>query len=405
MSGVSSVVHLNVVDFLASVAVAKDRSLKDKAFVVAGSSSSRSVVLDLSRRAREEGLTEGMLLSAAQRRVPGILALPADETACALAEAEMRRISARYAPAVECSGGGHLYLDLAGTRRLFGPHVDCAARIRNEIVEALRIEPTVAVAPNKLVAKVGTRSVRPAGMTCIRPGEEASFLAPQDARLLPGVGPAVARVLSVAAFTEIGEIAALSDADARALFGPRGRSLRDAARGIDAAPVVSGALQERIVRRRLDFPCDVLDAAVIREALATLVEDAGLELRLAKLAAALLKLSVSYADGVRCESEERLRRALYLDAELIDAACRALARAGNRRVRVRALSLGLAALRPLSKQVDLFVPEEARRVERLQDSVDRTRTRFGPAALVRASALAASRSVGLPLRAAALRAR
>jgi hypothetical protein len=106
MSGVSSVVHLNVVDFLASVAVAKDRSLKDKAFVVAGSSSSRSVVLDLSRRAREEGLTEGMLLSAAQRRVPGILALPADETACALAEAEMRRISARYAPAVEAPAAG-----------------------------------------------------------------------------------------------------------------------------------------------------------------------------------------------------------------------------------------------------------------------------------------------------------
>ncbi|GAB1484121.1 hypothetical protein MASR2M78_29380 [Treponema sp.] len=228
--------HLNVIDFPASVALAQDRSLADKAFVIAGSSSARSIVLDVSRRAREEGLSVGMSLSAAERRIRGLLVLQSDALSYAKANEEMEKIVSCYAPLVQNDSGGHLFLDLAGTGRLFGPHVDCAVRIRNEIVQKIGIEPTVAVARNKLVAKVGTRSIRPDGITCIREGDEASFLAPQDALLLPGIGPAMARILSIAAFTEIGDIASLSDEEARALFGPRGRALRDAARGIDESP-------------------------------------------------------------------------------------------------------------------------------------------------------------------------
>ena len=72
----STVVHLNVADFQAAVAVAGDRSLAGRPFVLAGAQGTgRAVVLGLSPLARAEGLAVGMPLSAAERRVRGLMGL------------------------------------------------------------------------------------------------------------------------------------------------------------------------------------------------------------------------------------------------------------------------------------------------------------------------------------------
>jgi DNA polymerase-4 len=384
----SSVVHLNVMDFAAALAAVRDRGLVDKAFVIAGSAGGRALVLGLSRRAREEGLEAGMGLAEAGRRSPGLIAVPPDPAAEARAGSEMERLAARYAPLVQNDLGGHLYLDLAGTRRLFGPPIDCAVRIRNEIVEALGIEPTVAIARNKLVAKVATRSIRPSGIACIREGDEASFLAPQDALLLPGMGPSIARLLSVTGIREIGDLAVLSDEEALSIFGRRGLTLRAAALGLDESPVAADSLSERLVERRLEFAHDILEAPLIRAALISLVEDAGLELRASLLTARRLRLELRYADGAWGRAEERSRGPLVLDSELIAAADRAFARAATRRVRLRAIFLELADLAPARREPDLFIPEGPSRLERLQAAADASRARFGAAAITRASAVA-----------------
>jgi DNA polymerase-4 len=387
------VVHLNVIDFAAALAAVRDHCLADRAFVIAGSGAygaagGRAVVLGLSSRAREEGLAAGMSLAEARRRVVDLVVVPPDPAACARACEEMDRLAARYSPLVQNDSGGHLYLDLAGTSRLFGPHIDCAVHLRNEIVETLGIEPTVAIARNKLVAKVATRSIRPSGIAGIRPGDEASFLAPQDALLLPGVGPSIARLLSVTGIREIGELAALSKAELLSLFGRRGLELRDAALGLDESPVAPGALSERLVDRRLEFVEDMLEAPLVRGALISLVEDAGLELRKSLLAASRLRIALRFADGVLSRAEERSRAPLVLDAELIAAADRAFARAATRRVRLRAIELELAGLAPARREPDLFIPEGPTRLERLQEAVDASRKRFGPASVTRASAIA-----------------
>jgi DNA polymerase IV len=383
----ASVVHLNVIDFAAALAAVRDHSLADRVFVIAAAVGGRALVLGLSRRAREEGLESGMGLAEARRRAPRLVVVPPDPGLAARASEEMERVAARYSPLVQNDSGGHLYLDLAGTTRLFGPHIDCAVRLRNEIVEALGIEPTVAIARNKLVAKVATRSIRPSGIACVRPGDEASFLSPQDALLLPGMGPSIARLASVTGIREIGDLAALSDEEALSIFGRRGPALRDAALGLDESAVAPVALSERLVDRSLEFAEDVLEAPLVRAALISLVEDAGLELRASLLAARRLRLALRYADGVWCRAEERSRAPIVLDAELIAAADRAFARAATRRVRLRAVLLELADLAPARREPDLFIPEGPSRLERLQQAVDASRARFGPVAVTRASAV------------------
>jgi DNA polymerase-4 len=132
----------------------------------------------------------------------------------------------------------------------------------------------------------------------------------------------------------------------------------------------------------------MLEAPLIRGALISLVEDAGLELRKSLLAASRLRIALRFADGVLSGAQERSRAPLVLDAELIAAADRAFARAATRRVRLRAIELELAELTPARREPDLFIPEGPTRLERLQEAVDASRKRFGPASVTRASAIA-----------------
>jgi DNA polymerase IV len=75
---------------------------------------------------------------------------------------------------------------------------------------------------------------KPAGLTVVRPGREAEFLAPFPIRVLPGIGPRAEERLLAAGIETIGRLAALDD-DVLGVLAPGkvGRLLRDRARGID----------------------------------------------------------------------------------------------------------------------------------------------------------------------------
>ena len=379
----ASVLHVNVVGFMAAVEALADPGRRDRAFVVGSPGASRAVVLDASRNALKEGIAIGMRLDTARERVRGLEVLRPSVDAYRRANALLEKVCVRYSPRVENDSGGHFFIDLEGTRRLFGEYIDSAAKIKNEIRATAGLEPTVGLASNKLVAKVGTRSLRPDGLALIREGDEASFLAPQDVELLPGVGPKILRILRAVGMREIGDLAGTGEEECRALFGTGGPALRDGARGLDFREVADGSLTSRAIARELRFESDILDAFEIRAGLLRLVEEAGLELRQESFVAGRLSLRVTYTDGFESFASKVSERPLRAEAELIAAADGLLAAAGERRVRVRALRLALSSLAPASLQLDLFAPPEPSKVDRLQRAVDAARLRFGAANLGR----------------------
>jgi DNA polymerase-4 len=90
--GERSVVHLNVIGFKAAVAAARDKTLRGRPFVVAGSSGGRALALDCSPEAVQEGGLPGTSLAAAERAVKGLVCLPPDPPAySAMNRACMRR--------------------------------------------------------------------------------------------------------------------------------------------------------------------------------------------------------------------------------------------------------------------------------------------------------------------------
>ncbi|HZJ88745.1 MAG TPA: DNA polymerase, partial [Sphaerochaeta sp.] len=160
----SAIIHVNIIDYAATLAQARDRSLAKSPFVIAMPHTRTPVVLSPSRLARSEGISRGMSVAHAQRRVPQLTVLHPDPHLIADADRTLSSVINSYSPAVYTEGGGHLYLDMRGTARLFGSPVTSALRLQQQIRHTLGCAAAVAVGPNKLVAKIATRTIRPTGL-------------------------------------------------------------------------------------------------------------------------------------------------------------------------------------------------------------------------------------------------
>ena len=166
-----TILHINAVGLMAAIAELKDGSLRRRPFVVANQGLSRAVVLDLSPQAHREGIRRGMLLSLAQRSLPGLKVVEPDSRRCAEADELMWKMALGLTPLVEKCGRGHLFLDLAGTGRMSGPPQDASMRLRREIIAREGISPTIALASTKTSTKVATRVFRPGGFVALRSEE------------------------------------------------------------------------------------------------------------------------------------------------------------------------------------------------------------------------------------------
>ncbi|HLK45543.1 MAG TPA: DNA polymerase IV, partial [Acidimicrobiales bacterium] len=134
-----------------------------------------------------------------------------------------------------------------------------AEAVRAVVRARTRLSCSIGVATSKVVAKVASDRRKPGGLTAVRPGREAAFLAPFPVRLLPGVGPRGEERLSALGIETIGQLAAVGDAElAGVLRGKVGRDLRDRARGIDRRPLEVST--ERIsISQEETFARDVVD--------------------------------------------------------------------------------------------------------------------------------------------------
>ena len=389
---IKAITHLNIIGFKAVVAGVKDKSLRNRPYVIAGAAKGRSLTLDCSQEAVRQGVTPGMTLAAAQRRIRDLIVMPPDIGACELMNKELEKVTARYAPLWENDRAGNLYLDITGTANIFGRPADCSNRILKDILEKVDIRPAAAVACNKLVSKVATRSIRPTGLIQIHSGTEAEFLKYQDVRLLPGMGAKLLKTAAVTGIREIGEIAALTEAQAISLFGKHGLMLRNMALGIDNSPVCgcgSEAGKKRIIRQA-DFNEDVIEDIAIQGAIFSLAEHGGLEMRRCKLGASVIQLTVIYADGIKAQGYQKRPRLFVLDSEIGTAAYRIFKKTAIRRIRIRSLGLSLEGLMHPGYEPDLFEPETETKNLKLQEAVDRIQNRYGAEKITRGLVLAAS---------------
>lgn len=375
-----SILHFNVADFAVAVERVVDSGLKGKPVIIAPLAASRAVVYDMSEEAYQSGVRKGMVLNQATRfcRSAKILQ-PRPELYRRAMNSFLKRVQ-QYSPIVEHGlGDGHLFVDVTGTHRLFGPAPDVGLRVRREVRNGLGINPIWTLATNKLVAKVSSRLVKPVGEYIVEPGDEQEFLAPLAVSLLPGLHIKELQRLREFHIVTIGQLADLSQRQLMVPFGTRSEYLHKASHGDDSTLVMAGAQQSAPVDYEHTFGTDTNDQQEVEGVVSNLVSKAGSELRSRRQATRRVGVWIRYSDGGHVVRQASSKQGTVSDFALRRLAMVALERAWIRRTRVRGVRLVCDRLHRQSPQLSLF-PEagvKEQRQGKLLSAMDAIRSRFG----------------------------
>lgn len=349
--------------------------------VIIGGSGPRQVVSTASYEARKFGVHSAMPGVRAKQLCPqGIFVVPRMEVYAAVS-AQVRAVFDRFTDQVEPLSLDEAFLDVTGSRALFGDGATIAARIKREVKVATALTVSVGVATSKYVAKVASDLQKPDGLVVVSPGREREFLAPLPVSRLWGVGPTTQRQLEHAGMRRIADVQSRSEAQLVAALGDSlGPHLFVLANGLDPREVESDRAA-RSIGHELTFVTDLRDREAVSAVLLQLAQQVGRRLRQARVRGTVVRLKLRYPDFTTLVRQRKVAASAD-DLVLHHTAVELLDAAWDRRSGVRLLGVTAAGLVDESKPVQggLFAPAVPKR-DKLLKAMDRIRDRYGEGAV------------------------
>jgi DNA polymerase-4 len=271
------IAHLDMDAFYASVELLRYPELTGLAVVIGGGSRSaprdvtdpasgevrreftrlrdyvgRGVATTATYAARELGVHSAMGLMKAAKLAPDAILLPTDFDAYRRVSRAFKHAVAEIAPRLEDHGIDEIYIDLSGVAlpeheglaeeptEAWWRARDVARAIKQAVRNATSLSCSIAVAPNKLLAKIASELDKPDGLTMLAADEIPKRIWPLPARRINGIGPKTAQALDALGVRTIGELAHADRGWLIAQFGEaRGRWMHEAANGRDDRDVVT----------------------------------------------------------------------------------------------------------------------------------------------------------------------
>lgn len=381
-----AILHLDLDAFFASVESLRNPSLKGKPLIVGGYSG-RGVVASCSYEARRFGVRSAMPVRTALRLCPDAIVVRGDMEAYSRYSKMVTEIIAEQAPLFEKASIDEFYADLSGMDRYFG----CwrwAVELRQRILRESGLPISMALAVNKLVAKIGAGEAKPNGEQLIEAGAEREYIAPLPVQKLPAVGEATARKLNLMGVRTIETLRRIPPRLLEREFGQHGTLLWKRANAEDDSPVVPYHDQKSVSTERT-FQQDTADMGWLRDQLTSMVMELGYELRQKQQLTSCITLKLRYAD-FNTFTRQRAIPYTVSDQFLMGVAHDLFAQLYERRQRIRLLGVRFSGLTHGRPQLNLFdnTPEDAR----LLGALDKIRTRFGSGAITRACTMHTQRT-------------
>jgi DNA polymerase IV len=341
------VAHLDLDAFFAAVEELEDPSLRRRPLVVGGDPKGRGVVATANYAARTFGIRSAMSCAEAFRRCPHAVFVRPRHSLYRQYSQSVWSAVREVVPTVEQTGIDEGYLDLGEIAPDFLAARKLAEAVQAAVRGATSLSCSLGVATCKVVAKVASDRRKPGGLTVVPSGREASFLAPFDVRLLPGIGPRSENRLREAGIATIGTLAALDDAALRRLLpGKVGRLLRDRALGIDPRGLET-QVERASISTEETFERDIADRDQLHAELRRMAERLGDHLTRTNQAARTVTTKVRYPDFSIRSRSSTVAAGIDDGAAIGDIACALLDRAlADRPGPLRLVGVGLSNLEP-----------------------------------------------------------
>ena len=376
-----TILHVDLDAFFAAVEQRDRPELRGKPVIVGGGGPrDRGVVSTASYEARAFGVRSAMPLRTAGALCPHGIFLPVDGAKYQAVSREVMAVLRRFTPLVEPISIDEAFLDVTGSRVLFGDGEQIGRQLKDEVRSAVDLTISVGVATTKLVAKIASDLRKPDGLVVVEPGTEAEFLAPLEIGRLWGVGAKSAEVLRDYGVRTIGDLAGLPEDLLVRRFGKHGAALGERARGLDADPV-GGRDPAKSVGHEHTFDVDTSDPEVIERTLLGMSEGVAGRLRDSGVKATTITVKIRDTTFRTITRQRTLADPTDLTEPIFRTALE-LAKPEVRGVRIRLLGVTASGLGE-REQLALFGLEDPRR-RRAVEAADAVRHRFGERAITRA---------------------
>jgi DNA polymerase IV len=396
MTALRAILHVDMDAFYASVEQRDDPRLRGQPVIVGGTSN-RGVVAAASYEVRKFGVRSAMPIREALRRCPHAVCVKPRMAVYRDVSHQVFAVFHEYTPIVEGLSLDEAFLDVTASLALKGDAVTIARGIKAQIRARTQLTASVGVAPNKLVAKIGSDLNKPDGLTLVNADNLRSVLDPLSVRRLPGLGRKLGERVEAAGLLTFEQLRTAPDAVLWPIFGRDSQRMRERASGIDDRPVMS-EWDEKSISAEETFFTDLADPARMRAEVLRLADRASQRMRAQNLAAGCVQVKIRRADFTTFTRQKRFEPSTTDSRTIANIAADLLtAWLGEQpRAKVRLLGVGVNHLHA-ADQMDLFASPGAAAAgaaptaSALDSTVDLIRERFGNLAVRRGSALPVAR--------------
>ena len=369
------ILHIDMDAFFISVEERDNSSLRGRSAAVCGSLS-RSVVTSANYEARPYGIRAGMSVQEAKRRCPQLILVEGNHSKYTETAARIFSILKEYTPLVEVASIDEAYLDITQSVLLFQSPLLIGQSIKDKILENEELTCSIGVAPNKLLAKLGSRLKKPDGLVVIRKEEVEETLKELPVSKLHGIGPKLGDALNSFGIFTCGQLGKFQVSVLTNRFGVIGEKLHEMGLGLDDNPVVPFDEEEdaKSISHSVTLEEDTSDPNILRKVLLQLSERVSRRMRKEGFYGRRIAITVRYSDFFTFSKQKTYSKWINSGNEIFQQALDIFKSIPHPKP-IRLLGVGVSVLKKEWCQLDLF--ERKDKKENLLKAMDRVNERFG----------------------------
>ena len=384
------ILHCDCNNFYASVELLEHPELRDKPVAVAGDPEGRhGIVLAKNMAAKKFGVQTAETLWQARQKCPGLIFLPPHHDRYDEISRQVNAIYLDVTDQVEAFSIDESWLDVTGSRNLFGDGVTIADRLRRRIREEIGITISVGVSDNKTWAKMGSDYKKPDATTLITRKNVQDILYPLPVGDLLFVGRAAAETLNRHGITTIGSLAQCQPDLLARYLGKQGESYWRMANGLDGSPVRRWGEADPVksIGNSTTYAHDLVGREACRAGLMPLCDSVGARLRSQGLKCRTITVQIKDPSLKVISRQKTLPMPTNLTKLIFQEACAILAQCWPETAPVRLLSVTASTLCDEHDEapaqlsfLETVTPDDPRQAA-LEAAVDKLRGRFGKGAI------------------------
>ncbi len=381
------ILHCDCNSFFASVESAIDPRYKNVPMAVCGSESDRhGIVLAKNELAKKYNIKTAETVFSAKKKCPGLVIAKPHYDEYVKYSKRVNEIYARYTDIIEPFGIDESWLDVTGSKKLFGEGFEIAEHIRREVRDELGITVSIGVSFNKVFAKLGSDYKKPDAITVIDRSNFKEIVFPLPVSYLLFVGKKTEKTLLSMGIRTIGELAQTSKSMLSIRLGKLGESLLKYANGEDDIPVSPVREDAKSISNGFTFRHDLVSRSECRTGIEYLADEIGARLRNNGLKCATVTLTIKDEFLHSIQRQRPQNPPTDIAREIADTAYSILLDEWDEGKPVRMITVAATNLiKDVTEQIGLFdeINEVTReKNKKREDAVDKIRQKYGNSSIL-----------------------